>query len=126
MSSFAHLTLSRAPEATAPDGSRLRVLLELEGGGMIHLELGVGEVSKAVVHRSVEELWYILSGRGEMWRRRGEREELVPLGEGDSLSLPVGTAFQFRAIGDAPLRAVAVTMPPWPGEEEAVPVEGRW
>jgi mannose-6-phosphate isomerase-like protein (cupin superfamily) len=42
------------------------------------------------------------------------------------LTIPAGTAFQFRASATEPVAAVAVTMPPWPGEEEAVFVQGVW
>ena len=67
-----------------------------------------------------------MSGRGRMWRRDGEREEIVELQPGLSLSIPLGTRFQFRADGDAPLAAVGIAMPPWPGENEAYVVEGPW
>ncbi len=108
----------------APDGSDVRVLLALEGGGMAHFELAPGKASKAVVHRTVEEIWYVVSGRGEMWRRQGEREEVVALEPGICLTIPLGTHFQFRSFEK--LGAVAVTMPPWPGEGEAREVPGRW
>ncbi|CAF4771779.1 unnamed protein product, partial [Rotaria sp. Silwood2] len=36
------------------------------------------------------------------------------------------TQFQFRTIGRKPLIAVAITMPPWPGENEAMPRKGIW
>ena len=42
------------------------------------------------------------------------------------MTIPLGTAFQFRAGDDGPFAFVAVTMPPWPGMDEAVPVEGPW
>jgi mannose-6-phosphate isomerase-like protein (cupin superfamily) len=45
---------------------------------------------------------------------------------GVSLSIPLGTRFQLRNDGHAPLAAVAVTMPPWPGEDEAELVDGAW
>ena len=45
---------------------------------------------------------------------------------GLSVAIPKGMAFQFRAAWDAPLVFVAVTMPPWPGEQEAETVEGMW
>jgi mannose-6-phosphate isomerase-like protein (cupin superfamily) len=74
----------------------------------------------------VEEVWFFTGGEGLMWLRLGDAEETVPLAAGVSLSIPVGTAFQFRATGDSALEAVAVTMPPWPGAEEAKPAEGVW
>lgn len=123
---FAARQLPDQADVLAPDGSEVRLLPALAGGSMAHFRLGPGEVSKAVMHRTVEELWFILAGRGEMWRRQDGREEITPLAPGLGLSIPVGTRFQFRCLGEAPLEAVAVTMPPWPGEEEAVLVEGCW
>ena len=93
---------------------------------MAHFTLAAGATSTAVTHRTVEEIWFVLGGRGEMWRRQGAREEIVPLAPGTCLTIPLGTAFQFRAVGRDALTAVAVTMPPWPGEHEASTVAGPW
>jgi hypothetical protein len=38
----------------------------------------------------------------------------------------LGTQFQFRTVGFESLAVVGVTMPPWPGDGEAIPVEGVW
>jgi mannose-6-phosphate isomerase-like protein (cupin superfamily) len=126
MTAFMTMRLPPAPDVVAPDGSDVRVLLGLGGGGMAHFTLAPGETSTAVVHRTVEEIWFVLSGRGQMWRRQDERAGIVELVAGVCLTIPLGTAFQFRAIGEEPLVAVAVTMPPWPGEGEAVAVAGAW
>ena len=93
---------------------------------MAHFELAPGRTSKAVTHRTVEEIWYIVAGRGQMWRRQGERQEVVDVYPGMCLTIPLGTHFQFRSFGYGPLSAVGVTMPPWPGEAEAIGVEGPW
>jgi mannose-6-phosphate isomerase-like protein (cupin superfamily) len=113
-------------DAVAPDGSAVRVLLGLRGGGMAHFELLPGHTSTAVTHRTIEEIWFFLSGRGEMWRKQGDREEIVPVEQGVCLTIPLGTHFQFRSFGPEPLAAVGVTMPPWPGEDEALVVQGIW
>ncbi len=113
-------------DAVAPDGSDVRVLLRLHGGGMAHFELGPGETSRAVAHRTIEEIWFFLGGRGEMWRKLGEREECVSVERGVCLTIPLGTHFQFRAFGDESLSAIGVTMPPWPGEGEAYEAPGKW
>jgi mannose-6-phosphate isomerase-like protein (cupin superfamily) len=119
--------LPAEPDAIAPDGSAVRVLLALRGGSMAHFALAAGETSAAVRHRTVEELWYFVGGRGEMWRRAPDGREAVDAVEaGVSLDIPLGTSFQFRALGDEPLRAVGVTMPPWPGDDEAERVPGHW
>jgi len=130
---FATQRLPAEPDVVAPDGSDVRVLLRLGGGSMAHFELGPGRTSAAVRHRTVEEIWYVLGGTGRMWRREpdgprapGPREEVVALAAGTCLTIPSGTAFQFRADGEEPLRAVGVTMPPWPDHDEAIPVKGPW
>ena len=123
---FATMQLPDAPRAVAPDGSDVRVLLQLGRGSMAHFELAPGRVSRAVAHRAVEEIWYVLRGQGEMWRRQGERQETVLLQPGTCLSIPAGTHFQFRAAASGPLAAVGVTMPPWPGDGEAYEVPGAW
>jgi len=119
-----HLPMAR--DAIAPDGSDVRLLAGLDGGGMAHFELGPNLVSKAVTHRTVEEIWFFLSGRGQMWRLQNEQCAIVDIYPGVSLTIPRGTHFQFRSFGHEPLAAIGVTMPPWPGEEEAVLVAGEW
>jgi len=126
MTGFQTIRMQDVAAVPAPDGSAVRVLPRMAAGSMVHIELGAGGVSRAVVHRSVEEIWYVLSGRGKMWRRRGAHEETVDLEPGVSLTIPVGTHFQFRASRETPLSIVAVTMPPWPGDDEADPVKGSW
>jgi mannose-6-phosphate isomerase-like protein (cupin superfamily) len=126
MTSFETKQLPLEPNAIAPDGSEVRVLLGLRSGGMAHFELASRTTSIAVSHRTVEEIWFVLSGKGEMWRKLGNREEVVALSPGVTLSLPLGTHFQFRSSGGEPLAAIGVTMPPWPGDGEAFEVEGKW
>jgi mannose-6-phosphate isomerase-like protein (cupin superfamily) len=114
------------PDVIAPDGSEVRLLCATARGSMALFTLPPGRVSKAVVHRSVEEIWYVTRGSGRMWRRGSMREEIVEIGPGLSLAIPAGTRFQFRCDGDEPIEAVGVTMPPWPGPDEAEIVEGIW
>lgn len=126
MSDFSTKRLPVKPDAVAPDGSDVRILLRLSAGGIAHFELAPGETSVAVAHRTVEEIWFFLNGRAEMWRKLKDREEVVSVDPGVSITIPVGTHFQFRSFGYEPLAAIGVTMPPWPGEGEAYEVEGKW
>jgi mannose-6-phosphate isomerase-like protein (cupin superfamily) len=123
---FDTMQLPVGRDVVAPDGSDVRILLQAPGGSMAHFELAPGQTSRAVAHRTVDEVWYVLGGQGEMWRSQAGAEETVTLRPGTCLSIPVGTHFQFRSTGKAPLTAVAVTMPPWPGEGEAYEVPGTW
>jgi mannose-6-phosphate isomerase-like protein (cupin superfamily) len=113
-------------DATAPDGSDVRLLLALQGGSMAHFELPPGETSTAVTHRTVDEIWYFLTGSGKMWRQQDGVCKTIDVRAGVSLTIPVGTWFQFTSTGDDPLSAIGVTMPPWPGDGEAVLVRGPW
>ena len=113
-------------DVIAPDGMEVRILCRLSGGSMAQFTLPPGGIGKAVAHHTIEEIWYFVSGEGRMWRRLDDREETVAVRHGISLTIPVGTHFQLRCDGDKPLSAIAITMPPWPGEEEAEPAKGPW
>lgn len=126
MGTFATKLLPRNRDALAPDGSDVRILLGLSGGGMAHFQLAIGRTSKAVTHRTIEEIWYFVSGQGEMWREQNGQTDIVEVAAGTCLTIPLGTTFQFRTVGNEPLAAIGVTMPPWPGEGEAVVVAGPW
>ena len=118
--------LGEGVDATAPDGTAVRLLPSLAGGSMAHFELPAGAVSHAVTHRTVEEIWFVVGGKGSIWRLQAGVESIDPLAPGTALTIPLGTAFQFRAEDGAPLAFVAITMPPWPGMDEARPVAGPW
>jgi mannose-6-phosphate isomerase-like protein (cupin superfamily) len=118
--------LGLKPDAIAPDGSEVRLLQEMTRGGMAHFALGPHHVSKAVAHKTIEEIWYFIRGRGRIWRRLGSSEAVVDVFPGVSINVPTGTQFQFRNEGDETLEAIGVTMPPWPGAAEAFQVKGIW
>ena len=112
--------------SVALDGSDVRLLLTTAGGCLALFELAAGQTSNPVAHRTVEEIWYVLRGRGEMWRKLGDAEETVALEAGVCLTIPVGTHFQWRSTGPDRLVSLGVTMPPWPGDGEPYGVEGVW
>jgi mannose-6-phosphate isomerase-like protein (cupin superfamily) len=126
MNPFPTLTLQDKYDVIAPDGSEVRILLSAQGGSMAHFRLPAGQVSRAVRHRTVDEIWYVLSGQGEMWRSIGGQDDIAILAPGTCLTIEAGVTFQFRAGGAEPLAAVAITMPPWPGEGEAEILAGMW
>ena len=124
-------SLASAPLVTAPDGSQVRPLCRITGlGSFAHFQLEPGETARAVSHATVQEIWYIVGGRGLMWRQQdGHAPITVELRPGVCLTIPLRTAFQFRADdASEPLTVVAVTMPPWPLDDahEARPEQGPW
>jgi mannose-6-phosphate isomerase-like protein (cupin superfamily) len=127
---FETQSLQDASEVVAPDGSAVRPLCRItDAGSFAHFRLEPGEVAKAISHATVQEIWYVVAGAGEMWRRQNGHEHAVTLQPGVCLTIPLGTVFQFRAAeGDHPLEIVAATMPPWPvsSNDEARPESGPW
>jgi mannose-6-phosphate isomerase-like protein (cupin superfamily) len=119
--------LPRKRDYLAPDGSEIRLLAKASAGDFAHCLLPAGKTSRPVYHRTVEELWYVLRGRGELWRGRSAKDQsTVALKEGASVRIPVGTTFQFRAAPKTALEFLIATMPRWPGPREAVPAPGKW
>ncbi len=118
--------LPRQYTVLAPDGSEIRELVAVEGGSMVHCTLPPGAISMAVKHLTVEEVWYVTQGRGQVWRKNEGTASVVDVEPGLSLSIETGTHFQFRNTGDNDLCLIIVTIPPWPGEQEAVRVEDFW
>lgn len=113
-------------DVVAPDGSDIRVLLKTDRASMAHGTLAVGQTSVTVMHRTVTEMWFVVGGGAEIWRRFGGEESFVEISTGDALTIPRGAQFQYRTMGDAPFRFVMCTMPAWPNAAEAVSVDGPW
>jgi mannose-6-phosphate isomerase-like protein (cupin superfamily) len=87
------MTLPTNRNAIAPDGSDVRTLLALERGSLAHFTLAPGATSRAVTHNTVEEIWYFLTGRGEVWRKLNDQESIVAVETGVSVTIPVGCHF---------------------------------
>lgn len=121
-------SLPASPSTFAPDGSEIRLLAQTSRASTVHARLQAGSLSAAICHKTVDEIWYVLAGRGQLWRSQGEKghQQIDDLQPGISLSIPAGTHFQFRAAEGSPLDILIATIPPWPGAEEAVLVPGRW
>ena len=123
---FTTSQLGDAYDVLAPDTSEIRLLVGTTRGSLAHGTLPPGRVSLAIAHRTVEEVWYITAGRGQVWRKQDEHEAVVDVAAGSALTIPTGVHFQFRSIGPEPLCFVMCTMPPWPDEQEAVRVPDHW
>lgn len=89
--------------------------------------LEAGQISQAVRLSTTEEIWCVLAGGGYMWRRQNDHEEVLRLSSGVTLTVSLGTRFQFRA-GDEGLEVFGVTVPPYPtgGVDEVQMVSGPW
>ena len=121
------LSLPQHYQHLSPAGAEVRLLMSNSMGGIAHCTLVKGKVSKAVAHRTVSELWHVISGKGEIWRRQDGNELITALEPGITIDIPLGTDFQYRSIGSDDLVFLCVTMPPWPGSDEVTYIEkGDW
>ena len=122
---------SDLPDVTAPDGSEIRLLIDrrhqASAASMVEVTLPAGQVSRPVWHQKVEEVWYILQGHGEVWRCPPDTDPAlygaVAVKPGDSLVIPPRWRFQFSASAAEELCFLCFTVPPWPGHDEAQPIE---
>ena len=131
--------MERPPDTIAPDGSEIRCLVPpspnalewcpapdraARSASLVEVRLPAGARSRPVRHRTVEEIWYVLAGRGVLWRRApGGEEHRDPLEPGRTAVIPTGWTFSFSASEQADLVFLCHTSPPWPGAEEAEPAD---
>jgi mannose-6-phosphate isomerase-like protein (cupin superfamily) len=55
------------PDAVAPDGSEIHFKVgDAERASLVEVRLGAGMTSRPVRHRTVEEIWYFVTGRGRV------------------------------------------------------------
>jgi len=113
-------------DAKSPAGADIRYLMDGKTGNMIHSTVPPHQVNKATVHATVSEFWYVLEGRGEIWRDDGVENSVTDLVPGTAIDIPVGTAFQYRNVSDTDLKFICVSMPRWPGDSEATYITGKW
>ena len=113
-------------DAKSPAGEDIRFIMDGTTGNMIHSTVPPGQINRATVHATVSEFWFVLGGHGEIWRKDVAEERVTQLLSGVSIDIPVGTAFQYRNVGDVPLTFICITMPPWPGDSEATHLAGAW
>jgi mannose-6-phosphate isomerase-like protein (cupin superfamily) len=120
---------TRLPEhadAKSPAGADIRTMMDGKTGNMIHSTVPPHQVNRGTVHATVSEFWYVLEGRGRIWRDDGAESCITDLVPGTAIDIPVGTAFQYRNDSDVDLTFICIAMPPWPGDSEATTVKGIW
>lgn len=128
MENFETKQLPDTYEYLAPDQSEIVELTKTTNGSTAHCRLRPGLTSIAVAHRTIDEIWFFIKGEGEVWRKNVKTgsNSVTKVSAGTSLTIPLGTHFQFRNIGNEDLDFLIACIPPWPGDNEAFPVKGKW
>jgi len=119
-------TLPQKYEHLSPAGAEVRVLMSNAMAGVAHCTLKNGKISRAVCHKTVGEIWTVISGYGEIWCKQDSTTLITPLEAGMTIDITVGTHFQYRSLKND-LVFICVTTPPWPGADEVFYVsDGVW
>ena len=109
------------PEFIAGDGTQLRELLHPDKQAidlrysLAHAVVPVGQVSTPHA-LATSEVYYILSGRGEMHIG----DEARPVEPGDAVYIPPQASQYIRNTGDRPLVFICLVDPAWRPEDETV------
>ena len=114
--------IADCPEIVAGDGTRLREILhpdrEYRFSGRYSLAramLPAGESS--IVHRlSSDEVYFILTGRGQMH----VDDETAEVNPGDAIDIPAGCRQWIKNIGEGDLVFLCLVDPAWRDEDEEV------
>lgn len=108
------VNINDAPPFTTKDGSEIRELLAHRNSCIVAQSLaearlppGVGTV--AHYHRRTEEIYYILSGTGQM--RLGDAWRSV--GPGDAIAIPPGAVHEIVNQGTEQLKFLCCCAPPY-------------
>jgi mannose-6-phosphate isomerase-like protein (cupin superfamily) len=99
---------------TTKDGSEIRELLAHRNSciakqSLAEARLPVGASTTTHFHRQTEEIYYLLSGSGQM--RIGQQERRV--GPGDAVAIPPGEVHQIVNDGSEELRFLCCCAPPY-------------
>jgi mannose-6-phosphate isomerase-like protein (cupin superfamily) len=97
----------RAEPFTTKDGSTIRELMRAANQTLAEATLGPGQQTRRHYHAQSEELYYLVSGEGEM-EIDGERSLVRP---GDAILIPPGAWHQITARGGSELRFLCCCSP---------------
>lgn len=97
----------RTEPFTTKDGSTIRELMHAANQTLAEATLAPGQQTQRHYHADSEELYYLLSGEGEM-EIDGERSAVGP---GDAILIPPGAWHQITATGDSELRFLCCCAP---------------
>ncbi|MDF2957313.1 MAG: Mannose-6-phosphate isomerase [Candidatus Alkanophagales archaeon MCA70_species_1] len=100
------------------DGSEIREFHRSENLSLAEASVPVGMRTRKHFHKTSEEIYFILEGRGVM-EVEGERAEVAA---GQAIVIPPGKAHCIENVGDVPLRFLCHCSPPY-SHEDTVLVE---
>lgn len=118
--------LAGVPAFTTLDGSEIRELLSHRNSGirnqsLAEARLAVGQATTPHYHPRAEEIYYIVSGSGQM--QIGEEARSV--GPGDAIAIPPGAVHQIVNTGQAELRLLCCCAPAYEDSDTVLVADVR-
>ena len=102
---------------TAPDGSTVRELVQVESGAanqsLAEAKVAPGAATTEHYHRASEEIYHFLSGAGRV--RLGDEE--ADVAAGDTVLIAPGVSHKLWNLGDEPLVLLCCSSPPYRDED---------
>jgi mannose-6-phosphate isomerase-like protein (cupin superfamily) len=127
MGNDAHRTafLKADPSYTSPGGaSEIRLLLQRPEGELTHARCPEHRSSQPATVEHTVEMFFVMAGRGFLWRSLDDSEDVVELRPGRSALIPEVARFQYRSETD--LVFMVATLPQWKPENWRVVEGGPW
>jgi mannose-6-phosphate isomerase-like protein (cupin superfamily) len=116
--SWQSMQRKQAPDGVALDGASIWLLPRTPFSSAIYCELTAGATSRATYNSWIHEIWYFVSGVGEMarWEFPSDPDPsaVVAVSPGLAVTIPPGVNFQYRSTDDATMSFVCAVAPPWP------------
>jgi mannose-6-phosphate isomerase-like protein (cupin superfamily) len=100
------------------DSSEVREILALKNQSLAEARVALGEATLEHYHRSSEEIYYILEGKG----RIKIEDEIEKVEQGDGIAIPPGKRHRIWSTGEGELVFLCCCSPPY-SDEDTVMVE---
>lgn len=124
---FTTANLATTTSFLSDDGSEIRPMPSIQGVESVHCRLPKGGAIQASEHRTVSQIWYVISGKGELWlKSHAKKETVLPLQPGVAVTVPLGYGFQFHNTGEQDLDIFIVNTTKWSGAGELIPIKNHW
>src|SRR5690242_8322951 len=105
------MDLAEEPDRRSPGcDAEIRFLPGFPAADFAHATVEARTASPAAILTEQTELFYVVGGEGELWRRHDGVEEVTRLRTGRSVGIPPGVDYQYRS-GHEPLRLLVATLP---------------
>jgi mannose-6-phosphate isomerase-like protein (cupin superfamily) len=127
MGNDAHKTafLKTDPSYTSPGGvSEIRILLQRPEGELTHARCPAHHISQPATVEDTVQMFFVIAGRGFLWRSLGDSEDVVELRVGRAVLIPEVARFQYKS--ETNLVFMVATLPQWNPENWRAVVGGLW